>query len=76
MSESGAEYRSRSLDDFVQRARLKTGETLVLTGVDQTDRQTQDRGIGSPKFKLLGGSANARDNNRMLVILLTVRSVG
>jgi len=71
-----AELLTTSMDDFLQRARLRVGETLVLTGLDQVDRGSTEQGTGNARFKLFGGASKARDARRMMVIMLTVRSVG
>src|SRR5690606_28678427 len=40
---------------FSQSVRLRSGETLVLSGFDQTINNAKKRGTGDPNFWLLGG---------------------
>ncbi len=60
---------------FVQQAMLQSGQTLVLSGVDQNDI-TQDRsGVGSPFNMLLGGRNANTESRRMLFISITPQEV-
>jgi type IVB pilus formation R64 PilN family outer membrane protein len=64
----------RSRDNQIhQSARLGSGSTLMLTGLDFTDSATDDRGIGAAKFSLFGGGTNASKARKTLVILITPR---
>lgn len=55
---------------FIQRARLRSGETLVLAGFEQTEDSTTDRGIGDPQNLLLGGSASGKSGRSMIVVMI------
>lgn len=56
---------------FLQRVTMHSGETLILTGFQQTDGQVQYSGVGSPKMPLLGGGQNASARKEQIVILVT-----
>lgn len=55
---------------FIQRARLRSGETLVLAGFEQTEDTTTDRGIGDPQNLLLGGSTSGKSGRSMIVVMI------
>lgn len=57
--------------NFLQRMRLKTGQTAIMTGFEQTKNSTGRKGIGKPSFYLLGGSRDAEQSKNMIVILIT-----
>lgn len=62
-----------SLDDIFERAILRTGSTLVLTGIEQSDVSDDARGIGSARFSLFGGGQRASKAKRLVVIVLSPR---
>lgn len=55
----------------LQRVPMVSGQTLVLTGYEQDAARADDSGVGSPAFKLLGGSTNNSRRRTTLVILIT-----
>lgn len=61
---------------FLQRVKMKSGETLVLSGFEQTDGNAEFNGVGHAKNPLLGGGMKAARNKDSLVILVTPIVVG
>jgi type IVB pilus formation R64 PilN family outer membrane protein len=57
--------------NFLQRVSMKSSETLVISGFEQTDENIDNRGVGSPKNALLGGGVRANSNKEVIVILIT-----
>lgn len=56
---------------FSQEVKLRSGQTLVLSGFDQvTDNGTRS-GVGSARNMLLGGSANTNNGRDVIVVLIT-----
>jgi type II secretory pathway component GspD/PulD (secretin) len=70
------EITSQTMTDYMQHARLRSGATLVLSGLDQSDLSLSESGVGSPKFSLLGGGRKSRRGQRSMLILLTPRIIG
>lgn len=64
-----------SLSTAQQSVRLKPGQTLMLTGLQQSTAKSTDTGVGTPKFKALGGGTDAQLGKQLLVILVTARLV-
>lgn len=60
-----------NLKSVLQRASLRSGETLVLSGFKQTNAKLSKSGVGSPSNMLLGGSHNASAGSQYLVITVT-----
>ena len=54
-----------------QKVKLRSGETLVLSGFDQTENSTERTGVGSPRFWLFGGGAKGASTREVLVVLIT-----
>lgn len=57
--------------NFLQRVSMKSSETLVISGFEQTDENVGNRGVGTPKNMLLGGGVKANSNKEVIVILVT-----
>lgn len=55
---------------FMQRVNMKSGQTLVLSGFEQTKSATSHQGMGTPGFWGLGGGANAQNRKNALVIVI------
>lgn len=58
-----------STSSFLQRVRLKSGETLVVAGFDQDNLSAVAQGVGHPENTLLG-QRNGTSKRTMLVILI------
>lgn len=56
---------------FRQSVKLRSGETLVLTGFDQTSTNNASEGVGDPNFWLLGGKGNQSKRRDVVVVLIT-----
>jgi len=56
---------------FSQSVRLKSGETLVLSGFDQSATSGTQQGIGDPKLWIAGGRGDATKTRTELVVLIT-----
>lgn len=61
---------------FMQRVSVKPGQTLVLSGFEQTSDQDNKTGTGSPSFFLLGGGRTAQHQKQALVIVIHVEKLG
>lgn len=56
-----------------QTVKLRSGQTLVLSGFEQERLMSNLAGIGSPKFMGLGGSRAAQRTRTVLVLTVTPR---
>ncbi|WP_034300956.1 PilN family type IVB pilus formation outer membrane protein [Herbaspirillum sp. RV1423] len=70
---NGTRIESPELDtrNFLQRVSMKSNETLIISGFEQTDDNLDYRGVGNPKNFLLGGGINAASNKEVIVVLIT-----
>lgn len=55
----------------VQKVRLRSGQTLMLTGFDQNTQSTNRRGVGSPGNWMFGGGLSSNGTRSALVVLIT-----
>lgn len=56
---------------FTQEIAMTSGESLILTGFEKVRTETTKEGTGSADNSLLGGTANAKKERSILVIILT-----
>jgi len=56
---------------FNQSVRLRSGETLVLSGFDQSVIDGSKDGVGDPNFWLLGGRGSQNSKRDVIVVLIT-----
>jgi type IVB pilus formation R64 PilN family outer membrane protein len=56
---------------FSQEIALKSGETLVLSGYERVETQSQKEGLGAVNNNLFGGSQLINKTRTILVILIT-----
>jgi len=70
---NGTHIESPELDtrNFLQRVSMKSNETLIISGFEQTDDNLDYRGVGTPKNFVLGGGMNAATNKEVIVVLIT-----
>jgi type IVB pilus formation R64 PilN family outer membrane protein len=66
---------SVSLSATQQSVKLQPGQSLVLTALQQDSSSTQNNGVGSPNFALLGGGVNGQSGKQMLVIIVTAKLI-
>lgn len=62
--------------NFLQRVAMKSGETLIISGFEQTDENLARRGTGAPNNYLFGGGFGAQRNKESIVILITPTTLG
>lgn len=60
---------------FMQRLAMRSGETVVMSGFEQTEDTADSQGLGHEKNILMGGAAKGGRNKRTIVILLTANVV-
>lgn len=70
---NGSRIESPELDtrNFLQRVSMKSNETLIISGFEQTDDNLDRRGVGDPKNFLFGGGLNAATSKEVIVVLIT-----
>ena len=57
--------------NFLQRVAMKSNETLIISGFEQTDDNLTQQGTGTPSNIFLGGSNKSQANKEVIVILIT-----
>jgi len=57
--------------NFMQRVAMKSNETLIISGFEQTDDNMTRNGIGTPGNYLFGGGVNGTNEKQVIVILIT-----
>ena len=60
-----------TVKSILQRASLRSGQTLVLSGFKQIVAKNNNSGVGSPSNFLLGGRNTATNEEQYLVITIT-----
>lgn len=66
-----AEAPETSSRTFSQQVALRSGQTVVLSGYEQTSDTGGKSGVGDPGFLALGGGFNRASKREVLVILIT-----
>jgi type IVB pilus formation R64 PilN family outer membrane protein len=61
----------RAVRNFLQNVKVKSGQTMVLTGFQQVTGTQDSSGPGSPSAWFLGGGKSANVGTRTLVIVIT-----
>ncbi len=56
--------------NFMQRVLLHSGDTLVMTGFEQSASDADTRGVGNARNPTLGGGVKGNRNRSVLVILI------
>jgi type IVB pilus formation R64 PilN family outer membrane protein len=56
---------------FVQQSMLRSGQTLMIGGVDQEKLQQNKQGVGSPDNFLLGGGTSSNGSHLMIFMSIT-----
>jgi type IVB pilus formation R64 PilN family outer membrane protein len=62
--------------NFLQRVAMKSNETLIISGFEQTDDNLDRQGVGSARNAALGGNMKAASAKESIVILITPTTVG
>ena len=62
--------------NFLQRVAMKSNETLIISGFEQTDDNLDRQGVGSARNVALGGGSKAASAKESIVILITPTLVG
>lgn len=57
--------------NFLQRVSMKSNETLIISGFEQTDDNLKQQGLGNPQNYWLGGGYAGGSNKEVIVILIT-----
>ncbi|AIY39638.1 Lipoprotein [Collimonas arenae] len=57
--------------NFLQRVSMKSNQTLIISGFEQTDDNLDRQGVGKANNYLFGGGFNAQANKEVIVILVT-----
>ncbi|MCD9046765.1 PilN family type IVB pilus formation outer membrane protein [Luteimonas sp. MHLX1A] len=63
------------LRQVMQHLNLKSGQTAIMTGFEQETLRSNATGVGSPRFRLLGGSKLDEERSSSLVIMITPKVV-
>jgi len=62
--------------NFLQRVAMKSNETLIISGFEQTDDNLDRQGAGSARNVAFGGGIKAASAKESIVILITPTTVG
>ncbi|MGH8810049.1 MAG: PilN family type IVB pilus formation outer membrane protein, partial [Noviherbaspirillum sp.] len=70
VSSNGSSIETPEIDtrNFLQRVAMKSNETLIISGFEQTDDNIGHQGVGQAKNYLLGGGYKARSDKEVIVI--------
>lgn len=60
-----------TIKNILQRASLRSGQTLVLSGFKQTTSGITNSGVGSANNPIFGGTKNGKNSSQYLVITVT-----
>ena len=63
-----ADYDTKVLSPKVK---LRSGQTLILSGFDEKSEDTMHSGVGNPRFWGLGGAQSRTSTHTVLVVLIT-----
>jgi hypothetical protein len=63
----------KSSRDFSQRLKLRSGETLVISGFDSMESARTKQGTGSADAWFLGGGSNASQERTIVVAMITTQ---
>lgn len=62
--------------NFLQRVSLKSNETLIISGFEQTDDNLDRQGVGDARNSALGGGIKTGTSKESIVILITPTTLG
>jgi type IVB pilus formation R64 PilN family outer membrane protein len=74
----GTKIESPEIDtrNFLQRVSMKSNETLIISGFEQTDDNLDRQGVGDARNYALGGGFKAGSSKESIVILITPTALG
>jgi type IVB pilus formation R64 PilN family outer membrane protein len=77
VSSGGSSIQTPQIDtrNFLQRVAMRSGETLVISGFEQTDGNVDHEGVGHPS-NLAMGAYRARSSKEIFVVIITPALVG
>lgn len=75
---NGSSIETPELDtrNFLQRVAMRSNETLIISGFEQTEDNLGRQGVGDPRNYVLGGGFRARADKEVIVVLITPATVG
>lgn len=56
---------------LTQKVKIRSGETLVMSGLEQNDNDGSKTGIGKPSFWAFGGGVTRNDTRDVLLLIVT-----
>jgi type IVB pilus formation R64 PilN family outer membrane protein len=73
VSSNGSTIETPEMDtrNFLQRVAMKSNETLIISGFEQTDDNLNHQGVGDAKNFLFGGGFGAKSTKEVLVVVIT-----
>ncbi|HDR9018064.1 TPA: pilus assembly protein PilN [Burkholderia vietnamiensis] len=72
-NQAAVQLRTLQQSRFQQSISLKSGESLVITGMYQQTASVNKNGVGAPSFPLLGGGVDAQKKDTILAIVISAR---
>lgn len=57
--------------NFLQRVAMKSNETLIISGFEQSDENLSRQGVGKAENWLLGGRTKRHSNKEIVVVMIT-----
>lgn len=78
VSSGGSSIETPEMDtrNFLQRVAMKSNETLIISGFEQTEDNLGRQGVGKADNYLFGGGYKARSGKEVIVILVTPTTMG
>jgi len=58
---------------ILQRVRMRSGQTLIISGFEQDRNQVDRQGVGHAAFPLLGGGVGSKKGRTVIVVMITVK---
>jgi type IVB pilus formation R64 PilN family outer membrane protein len=71
VSGSTVQLPETSTRSFLQEVAIKSGQTLIISGFEETENRLDKAGIGTADNLLLGGKRDASKSREVLVLLVT-----
>jgi type IVB pilus formation R64 PilN family outer membrane protein len=78
VSSNGSMIETPEMDtrNFLQRVAMKSNETLIISGFEQTDDNLDRSGVGTASNYLFGGGLTAKSSKEVIVVLVTPTTMG